>query len=197
MKRHSRCGVVTLLLGVVSAFACSGAPAWTKGTTTRVVETPEEERYNPQLDSVTPTKARLPPEPPPETLVQIYYPKTGAWDRVLLDGRRMHGKEDGNYQLVKVNPKGQNPRAKMTPDAVERVQQSLVAVDFRNLPADLPEEEAPGADTQQLVFSIRPDSGRSYTVSLTGSLSEPESLGPLAPLYAVLQDEVFGSLDSP
>ncbi len=192
-----RWSAVAVLLGVGTAFACGGGPAWTKGTTTKVVETPEAERYNPALDTVTPAKTRLPPEPPPETLVQIFYPKTGTWDRVLLDGRRMHGKQDGNYQLVKVNPKGQSPRAKMAPDAVERVQQALVAVDFRNLPADLPEEEAPGADTQPLVFSIRPDSGRSYTVSLTGSLSEPESLGPLAPLYAVLQDEVFGSIDSP
>jgi len=190
-----KAGKVPLIVVFALGIACGGKPAWMKGTHTTVVETPEAERYNPSLDTPEPVKVRLPPEPPPETLVQIFHPKSGTWDRLMYDGKRLHGTEDGNYQLVKVNPKGAGPRAKMTPDGIDRIKRVLVEVDFRNLPEDLPEEEAPGPDTELLVFSIRPDAGRSYVVSLSGSLSEPESLGELAPLYVALQEEAFGSLD--
>jgi hypothetical protein len=188
LKRGVR-GPAILCVSVILALGCSGFGK--SGPSSYRVEA--EDKYDPSLDTVHDAPKKRPPSLPDGTLVQIFDPKTAAFDRIDDKGQLRRGKGDGSDQLVQVHPKGASKRNRMTAEGLDRLTAALAAADIVHQPAKIESEGAPeGAKLEWVAFTVPHSSGSSVTIEVKADRRDAATFGPLAELWTVLQEEAWG-----
>jgi|GEM_PF-6961774 len=139
------------------------------------------------------------PALPTNTWLQVFDRSARITHRLLDDGRYLVQVGDGDAQEMPVISQHEPESRLLSDPARERIAESLDAVRFQAVAPHIPDVEV-DPDQSVHVLQLRPlaitvrdtHTGRVHTVHVSADARVPATFGPLAPVWRVLDAEVFG-----
>lgn len=143
-------------------------------------------------------QATVPPLPS-TTWIQVFDRSARIAHRIHADGRYTVKVGDGAEQEMPVISQAEPQARTLSAEALARIESALQAVHFDQIAPHVPEEPIDPAQgvaviqRRPLAITVRDaQTGGVHTVQVGADDQLPATFGPLAPLWRVLDHEVFG-----